>query len=105
MLHTHGIYRNDPPTERRVLFFVSVPANHPHGLLLFAAVKRVAPTKRFVHRGDLAGDDSHRITAVRKSIRRWDALILFRKFVFVQSVRGKGEARKAAPQDAFSDGK
>ena len=40
---------------------------------------------------------SHRITAIRKPIRRWDVLALFRKLVFVQSVRGKGEAPKAAP--------
>ena len=80
--------------------FVSVPANHPHGLLLFAAVKRVAPTGRSVHRGDLAGGGSHRITAVGEPIRRWDAFAHHRKLVFVQSARGKGEAKKAAPQDA-----
>ena len=85
--------------------FVLVPASRPHGLLLFAAVKCSAPTRRSVHRGDLAGDDSHRITAIRKPIRWWDVFTLFGKLVFVQTVRGKGEARKAAPQDAFSDGK
>ena len=26
-LHTHDTYRNDPPTERRVLFFVVVPTS------------------------------------------------------------------------------
>ena len=97
MLHTHKTYRNDPPTERRVLFFVSVPASYPHGLLLFGAVKRFASTKRSVHRGDLAESDLHRIISIRNPIRRWDALALFRKLVFVQSDGGNGEASKAAP--------
>ena len=77
--------------------FILVPASQPHRRLLFAAVKHSAPTKRSVHRGDLAGDDSHRITAIRKPIRRWDAFTLFGKLVFVQSARGKDKAQKAAP--------
>jgi len=80
--------------------FILVPASQPHGRLLSAAVKRFAPTKRPVRRGDLAGGDSHRITAIRKPIRRWDALAHFRKLVFVQSARGTDETQKAAPQDA-----
>ena len=74
---------------------VLVPANHPHGRLLSAAVK--SPTGRSVHRGDLAERDSHRITAIRKPICRWDALAHHRRLVFVQSARGTGEAQKAAP--------
>ena len=77
--------------------FVSVPASHPHRRLLSAVVKRSAPTRRSVHRGDLAGGDSHRITAIRKSIRRWDAFTLLGKLVFVQSARGPAEAPNAAP--------
>jgi len=56
--------RNDPPTERRVFWFGIVPASRPHGRVLSAVVKRVAPTERSVHRGDLAGGDFYRITAV-----------------------------------------
>ena len=77
--------------------FILVPASQPHRRLLSEAVKRSAPTKRPVRRGDLAGGDSHRITAICKPIRRWDALAHFRKLVFVQSARGTDETQKAAP--------
>ena len=82
--------------------FVLVPASQPHRLLLSEAVKQVAPTKRSVHRGDLAGCDSHRITAIRKPIRRRDTLAHHKKLVFVQSARGTGEAQKATPVRALA---
>ena len=82
--------------------FVLVPASQPHRLLLSEAVKQVAPTKRSVHRGDLERIVSHRITAIRKPIRRRDTLAHHKKLVFVQSARGTGEAQKATPVRALA---
>jgi len=102
MLHTHKIYGNDPPTERRVLSFCFVSREPSSRILTFAVVKRSAPTKRSVHRGDLVGIAAHRITAIRKPIRRWDVLAHHRKLDSGQLDCGTAIPPKATPVRALA---
>ena len=55
MLHTHENLHNAPPTERRGLFFCSLPANYHHGRLCVVVILFFPPTDGFVDRGDPVG--------------------------------------------------